>query len=391
MMNSIDFVSLDIETATSFRGSICEIGLAFVKDSKIVGTKSWLIQPEDNEYDYFNIEIHGITPEMTKDAPTFEQVWPEVLPYLQNNTVVAHNTAFDMYALKDALDAAGFQMPIFDYFCSLRISRKAFPGLYSYSLPLLCEAIEIPFDTHHRAESDAKGCAEVFLKSLESLQIENLQDLPEKLFFRQGRFNGINHYPQRQKDAYKYKGNILKEIVADESKFDEDSYFFGKAVCFTGAFSFGVRKDLLQAIANIGGTPMNSVTKATNILVVGQQDYRVVGAEGMSSKQKKAMELIQKGQDLEIMSESEFLSNFGAEIPNQHQTALTHKSKSAPKDKTHTNEFKIDLKIDFEKIVKKVASELNISVEEVIDRLNKSNAKNDDFSPYQQKDDDFPF
>ena len=91
------------------------------------------------------------------------------------------------------------------------------------------------------------------------------------------------------------------------------------------------------------------------------------------------------------MSESEFLSNFGAEIPNQHQTALTHKSKSAPKDKTHTNEFKIDLKIDFEKIVKKVASELNISVEEVIDRLNKSNAKNDDFSPYQQKDDDFPF
>ena len=182
MMNSIDFVSLDIETATSFRGSICEIGLAFVKDSKIVGTKSWLIQPEDNEYDYFNIEIHGITPEMTKDAPTFEQVWPEVLPYLQNNTVVAHNTAFDMYALKDALDAAGFQMPIFDYFCSLRISRKAFPGLYSYSLPLLCEAIEIPFDTHHRAESDAKGCAEVFLKSLESLQIENLQDLPEKYF-----------------------------------------------------------------------------------------------------------------------------------------------------------------------------------------------------------------
>ena len=99
------------------------------------------------------------------------------------------------------------------------------------------------------------------------------------------------------------------------------------------------------------------------------------------------MELIQKGQDLEIMSESEFLSNFGAEIPNQHQTALTHKSKSAPKDKTHT----IEIKIDFEEIVKKVASDLNISVEEVIGRLNKSNAKNDDFSPYEQKDDDLPF
>ncbi len=56
---------------------------------------------------------------------------------------------------------------------------------------------------------------------------------------------------------------------------------------------------------------MNSVTRTTNILVVGQQDYRIVGEEGMSKKQKKAMELIIKGQDLEIMSESEFLKIIG--------------------------------------------------------------------------------
>ena len=371
-MNSIDFVALDLEAATSFRGSICVVGLAFVKDGEVVGSKSWLIQPEDNEYDYFNIEIHGITPEMTKDAPSFEEVWPEILPYIQNNTVVAHNTAFDMYALKDALDAAGIQMPIFDYFCSLRISRKALPGLYSYSLSLLCEAIDIPFDTHHRAESDAIGCAKVFLKSLESLQIESLQDLPEKLFFRKGRFDGANHFPQRQKDSYKYKGSILKDIVADESKFDEDSYFFGKAVCFTGAFSFGVRKDLLQAIANIGGTPMNSVTKATNILVVGQQDYRVVGADGMSSKQKKAMELIQKGQDLEIMSESEFLSNFGADIPNQVRKA----PKPKPQTSARNGNQPIEIKIDFDDIVRKVAADLNIPVEEVLERLNQPTTEN---------------
>ena len=55
---------------------------------------------------------------------------------------------------------------------------------------------------------------------------------------------------------------------------------------------------------------MDSVTKATNVLVVGQQDYRVVGSDGMSGKQKKAITLIQKGQDLEIMSEKEFLSIF---------------------------------------------------------------------------------
>ena len=43
-------------------------------------------------------------------------------------------------------------------------------------------------------------------------------------------------------------------------------------------------------------------------LVIGQQDYRVVGESGLSNKQKKAMEFLNKGQDIEILSESEFLS-----------------------------------------------------------------------------------
>ena len=44
------------------------------------------------------------------------------------------------------------------------------------------------------------------------------------------------------------------------------------------------------------------------ILVVGQQDYRVVGDFGMSNKQKKALKLLEKGQGIEILSEIEFLS-----------------------------------------------------------------------------------
>ncbi len=61
-------------------------------------------------------------------------------------------------------------------------------------------------------------------------------------------------------------------------------------------------------VAQVGGIPTDSVTTKTNVLVVGQQDYKVVGESGMSSKQKKAMQLLEKGQDIEILSESEFLS-----------------------------------------------------------------------------------
>ena len=65
---------------------------------------------------------------------------------------------------------------------------------------------------------------------------------------------------------------------------------------------------MLQMIKNIGGIPMDSVTKETDVLVVGQQDYRVVGADGMSNKQKKALKFLEKGQNIEILSEAEFLN-----------------------------------------------------------------------------------
>ena len=64
----------------------------------------------------------------------------------------------------------------------------------------------------------------------------------------------------------------------------------------------------MQKIKDLGGIPCDNVTSKTDVLVVGQQDYRVVGETGMSSKQQKALELLDKGQDIEILSETEFLS-----------------------------------------------------------------------------------
>ena len=53
-MNVINFVAVDVETATSNRSSICQLSLAFVADGQITEKKSWLIQPPENKYDAFN-------------------------------------------------------------------------------------------------------------------------------------------------------------------------------------------------------------------------------------------------------------------------------------------------------------------------------------------------
>ena len=90
------------------------------------------------------------------------------------------------------------------------------------------------------------------------------------------------------------------------SGFDEENPFYNKEVVFTGTMA-RPRHDLMQMVMDIGGRTKDSLTRSTDFLVVGQQDFRIVGEEGMSGKQKKAMEMIAKGSPLQVLSEAEFL------------------------------------------------------------------------------------
>ena len=343
-MVGLNFIALDLETATWEKSSICEIGIAIVRDSCVVETKSWLVKPYRNWYDSFNISIHGITPEMTKNSPSFKEVWREVQPYLDNQVVVAHNTAFDMYALKYAFEENGMPYPNFRHFCSYRVARYCFKDTYSYSLPIVCDAMGIQFNSHHRAGADAEACAKVFIKSLELSGAENLEELQSKYEFRCGRFaEGIFEGQRSVKKSFSSVKSI-KEYVGDPSKIDEDSYFYQKSVCFTGTCKWASRDKLLQTIADIGGFPQKGVNKSTQILVVGQQDYRRVGEDGMSSKQEKAMALKDAGQDIEVMSEEQFLSMLGVEIDSIDDKPVQVK----------TDLMSVEISIDMEKLRRKL-------------------------------------
>lgn len=284
-MNSLSFIAIDFETATSNRNSICEIGLCFVKDGIIENSVSWLVQPPGNDYDDFNTYIHGIDAKKTANSPLFPVVWKDVFQLINNQIVVAHNTAFDMYVLRDTLDYYEIEYPSIQCFCSMRLAKQVVTGLPNYTLPVVYTILTgKDLEEHHRAESDAKNCATIFLKCLELAEAK-IDSLEEKYHFKCGSFSPNCFIPQRSKRSFSNK--LIIPVATDKSHFDENNYFYGKSVCFTGSFSFAVRQQLLQWVADIGGIPTNSVTSKTNILVVGQQDFRVVGSTGMSSNRRK--------------------------------------------------------------------------------------------------------
>ena len=72
-MSKIDFVALDVETANTDVGSICQIGLAAFKDGALIQEWTSLINPEE-AFSAFNIKVHGLTAAHVTDAPTLPEV-----------------------------------------------------------------------------------------------------------------------------------------------------------------------------------------------------------------------------------------------------------------------------------------------------------------------------
>lgn len=66
------------------------------------------------------------------------------------------------------------------------------------------------------------------------------------------------------------------------------------------------RKNAMQIVADLGGINGDNVTKKTNFLILGNNDYCKSIKDGKSSKQKKAEKLKLSGQDIEIIPESVF-------------------------------------------------------------------------------------
>ena len=62
----------------------------------------------------------------------------------------------------------------------------------------------------------------------------------------------------------------------------------------------------MQIVVNMGGFCFDTVTKKTNFLVLGNNDYCSTVKDGKSSKHKKAEQLMLKGQDIQIITENVF-------------------------------------------------------------------------------------
>ncbi|EIM75020.1 DNA polymerase III subunit epsilon [Nitritalea halalkaliphila LW7] len=156
------FAIVDIETTGSHAhaGAITEIAILIHDGQQVLETFQTLVNPE-RPIPHFITGLTGIDNQMVADAPTLRELAPKLHALLAPHTFVAHNVNFDYTFLKVALEREGFSWQA-QRLCTVRLARKAFPGLRSYSLGRLCEQLGIPIAARHRAFGDAEATAVLF-------------------------------------------------------------------------------------------------------------------------------------------------------------------------------------------------------------------------------------
>lgn len=155
------YAIVDIETTGSSANyaKITEVAILIHDGKRIVDEFQSLINPEKG-IPMGITSLTGISNEMVVDAPKFYEVAKEIYQMLEGNIFVAHNVNFDYSFLKKEFQELGGSLNL-KKLCTVRLSRKVFPGLKSYSLGRLCDHLNIANYARHRAMGDARATAEL--------------------------------------------------------------------------------------------------------------------------------------------------------------------------------------------------------------------------------------
>jgi len=173
----MNFVTIDFETANYARNSACSLGMVKYRDGKVIDTFYSLIKPPVLYIRPDFTEIHGLTVEDVKDAPTFAELWEnKIYPFMEDLPLAAHNASFDMGVLLATI--GHYELPFHElhYFCSLKIARRTWPTLRSHALTALAREFGIEYNAHN-ALDDAKTCGKIILMAAEKYKCNCIKNL----------------------------------------------------------------------------------------------------------------------------------------------------------------------------------------------------------------------
>ena len=272
------FVTLDLET-TGFScdsDRIIEICAVRVEGGRMTDTYHQYVNPEMCIPSSAS-SVNHITDDMVSGKPKIYEILPDLLHYIGNDIIVAHNAAFDFRFLARSCMRYRFRVPL-GWFDSMDL-KVVWPDLPNHKLGTFLAAAGIENKQSHSALGDSEALAQLMIVSMQ--QPFNAP-IPEEvsLTFSTGHFSGT-----------------VEKI---------DSSLSGRRFVLTGEIIGHERYDVEELIAKHGGKATLKISDATDYLVRGV--YQGLPPVYISTKEVYAGKLISEGGKIRIISPEELFS-----------------------------------------------------------------------------------
>jgi len=174
-----DFVVFDVETTGSKvpPGRMIEFGAYRVRDGRIADEFITLVNPEA-AIPPFITNLTGISGGMVREAPLFVDIATDLLEFIGDSVLVAHNSGFDMSFLNHEIGRVYRDYRIANpCLCTVKLSRQILPDILNHKLATVAQHYEVDLYNHHRAGPDARATAEIFINLLNHLRETGVTDL----------------------------------------------------------------------------------------------------------------------------------------------------------------------------------------------------------------------
>jgi DNA polymerase III subunit epsilon len=188
LLTSLKFCVIDLETTggNPETEKIIEIGMVIIEERKLTEERSYLVNPE-KEIPEFVQKLTGIKKSDVDHMPKIEEVIDEIVAFIGDSILVAHNTSFDIPFINGVLKKLG--KPILDnkVICTNIMTKYMIPDIMSSNLNYMSQLFNISHSQAHRAIEDAKATGNLLLKFLDIFESKNIRKV-NQLYYPRNKF-----------------------------------------------------------------------------------------------------------------------------------------------------------------------------------------------------------
>ena len=172
---------VDVETTGAHPAwdRVTEIAVVEVQEGEVVSEWSTLVNPGTSIPPAIQA-LTGITNGMVADAPTFEDLAPNLFERLEGRVFVAHNARFDYGFLRHEFERAGLRFQA-KTLCTVKLSRRLYPQYARHNLDSLIDRHQLQCTARHRALGDAQAVWQFLRVAAEERGAAVLQETVRKL------------------------------------------------------------------------------------------------------------------------------------------------------------------------------------------------------------------